>query len=205
MKSLLLLLWMITVAVSLQAQPDKPKQKKDKHEKTTNTTGKGKEGTNKIGNSGKEKQEKEQQIKKHEDIIWDGTNDKGKKGPHLSKNQPAPVRKAFQRDYPNAVNVRWSKYRGDWTATFANGLLTSTAVYHANGDLRDTRTPIPRSDLPGTIDDIFRKNPRMTVEDIIRINLPQQVRDIFRIKTTTDGIPKFRFYAADGREITYDY
>ena len=45
--------------------------------------------------------------KKSEEAIWDGTSEKG--GPKPSKNQPAKVRAAFQRDYPNATHVRWSK------------------------------------------------------------------------------------------------
>ena len=32
---------------------------------------------------------------------------KAAKGPIPSKNQPAKVRAAFQRDYPNAGNVSW--------------------------------------------------------------------------------------------------
>src|SRR5687767_5688376 len=56
-----------------------------------------------------EQKEKEAKEKKKQDEhnrkIWDGTSDKGGKGPMLSKNQPSKVRTAFQRDYPNAANV----------------------------------------------------------------------------------------------------
>src|SRR5688572_11357582 len=104
-----------------------------------NSQGKGKSKDKDKSKSGTviDKDDKEKQ--KHEDVIWDGTSDKDGGGPKPSKNQPAKVRASFSRDYPNAVNVRWSKYRGDWTATFGNGLFTSTAVYHANGQRRDTR------------------------------------------------------------------
>src|SRR5215212_740071 len=66
-----------------------------------------------------DKKEKDEHNKK----VWAGTNSSS----ISSKNQPAKVRAAFQRDYPNGGNVTWSKYRGDWTATFKNGLLMSTA------------------------------------------------------------------------------
>lgn len=166
-----------------------------------NSQGKGK-GKNK-GQSEKAKGNKERD---HEDIIWEGTSDKGGKGPKPSKNQPAKVRAAFQQDYPNAVNVRWSKYRGDWTATFGNGVFTSTAVYHANGDRRDTRTPVPRAQVPGIIlDDILKRKPQTRLEDIIKIEVPQQVKDIFRVKTILDGVTKFLFYNTDGKEVKYDY
>ena len=196
MKSAYLLILLLAVCVNLSAQPTKPQQKKEKHDKVAKSQDK---------KSGKPGKETTNQGKKHEDIIWEGTTDQNGKGPLPSKNQPASVRKAFLRDYPNAVNVRWSKYRGDWTATFGNGVFTSTAVYHANGDRRDTRTPIPRQDLPRRIEDIFKKSPQTRVEDIIKINLPQRAADIFRIKTIADGILKFRFFNTEGQEVKYDY
>ena len=65
--------------------------------------------------------------------VWGGTSGTGKP----SKNQPAKVSQAFAADYPGAGNVSWSKYRGDWTATFNNNGITSTAVYHANGQRKE--------------------------------------------------------------------
>ena len=142
--------------------------------------------------------------KKHDDAVWEGTSNQGG-GAKPSKNQPAKVRAAFQRDYPNVVNVRWSKYRGDWTATFGNGLLTSTAVYHANGERRDTRTPVPQAQLPQIIfKDIFKGTPKTELGDIIRIQVPF-LKDIYRVKTTTDGVSKFVFYNSDGMVVQYDY
>lgn len=144
--------------------------------------------------------------KKHEDIVWEGTSDNYGKGPKPSKNQPAKVRASFRRDYPNAVNVSWSKYRGDWTATFGNGIFTSTAVYHANGDRRDTRTPVQQSQVPRNIfDSIFKRRPQIQLGDIIKINVPQAVTDIFRIKTILDGTSRFVYYDANGKEVTYNY
>ena len=59
----------------------------------------------------KEKEAKEKkQHEEHNKKVWDGTSDKGGKSPIASKNQPAKVRAAFQRDYPNAGNVSWYKY-----------------------------------------------------------------------------------------------
>lgn len=56
-----------------------------------------------------------------------------------AKNQPAKVRAAFQRDYPNATNVSWTKNQGSWTATFNNGRIfnsRTSATYHSNGERR---------------------------------------------------------------------
>lgn len=53
-----------------------------------------------------------------------------------SKNTPRKVEDAFRSDFPNASNVRWTKDRGTWTATFGGGGIfgsTRSATYRANG------------------------------------------------------------------------
>jgi len=140
------------------------------------------------------------------DVIWDGTQNNNGENPKASKNQPAKVRANFASDYPNASNVVWSKYRGDWTATFNNGIVRSVAVYHANGQRKDTRTVVQKTQLPKVIlDDIFKKRRNAQLSDIVKIEAPQMVKDIFRIKTIEGGTPRFNFYDADGKEVTYAY
>jgi hypothetical protein len=163
-----------------------------------------------LNNGNNEQKEKETKVKKEKDEhskkIWDGTSGKRGKGPKLSKNQPAKVRAAFQRDYPNAGNVTWSKYRGDWAATFENGLAMSTALYHANGERRDTRTPIAKNEVPVTVlDSILKRRPGTWLEDIIKIDVPNVVKDIFRTKDNTQVKPVYFYYNSDGQLVNYDY
>ena len=155
----------------------------------------------------KERESKQKQIQtEHNKKIWGGTSDKGGKGPVLSKNQPAKVSAAFQRDYPNAGNVSWYKYRGDWTASFGNGLFMSTAVYHANGARRDTRTPVTRNEMPrNVIDAIFKRNPDARLEDNIRIEVPNVATDIFRIKDIIQGKSTYFYYDSNGQLVKYNY
>ena len=155
----------------------------------------------------KEKEANEKkQYEEHNKKIWAGTSDKNGKGPIPSKNQPTKVSAAFQRDYPNAVNVSWSKYRGDWTATFGNGLYRSTAVYHANGERRDTRTPVTRNELPvNVIDAIFKSNPNTRLDDVIKIEVPNVVKDIFRVKDILGGKPTYFYYDSNGQLVKYNY
>jgi len=142
----------------------------------------------------------------HEKKVWDGTYTNYGTAPKPSKRQPARVRSSFQRDYPGATGVSWSKYRGDWTATFGNGRWMSTAVYHANGDRRDTRTPVNRTEVPGRVlDSIFKKRPERKLGDIIKIELPQSIGEIFRIKDITGDKPVYLYYNREGREMKYDY
>ena len=174
---------------------EKGKQKeKSKNEKSTN-------------HSNKQQKEKEAKEKdEHNKKVWEGTSDKKGNGPKLSKNQPAQVRAAFQRDYPNASNPSWSKYRGDWTATFRNGLYMSTVVYHANGERKDTRTVVTKNEMPrNVLDSIFKRRPGTWLDDIIKIELPGVAKDIFRIKDLILGNPEYLYYNSDGWLVKYNY
>jgi hypothetical protein len=158
-------------------------------------------------NEQKEKEAKEKrQQDDHTKKVWAGTSGKSGNGPMPSKNQPAKVRAAFQRDYPDAGNVSWSKYRGDWTATFGNGFYRSTAVYHANGERRDTRTPVTRNEMPRNIfESIYKSHPGISLEDIIKIEVPNAAKDIFRIKDILGGKPAYFYYDSDGQLVKYNY
>jgi hypothetical protein len=154
---------------------------------------------------GDEKKEKAGKQSSGTDIFEGSSHKTTTGGGKPSKNQPAKVRAAFQRDYPNATNVTWSKYRGDWTATFSNGGITSTAVYHANGQRKDTRTAIGRSQLPQVIEDIFNKKQGVQVGNITRIDLPAAAQQIFRIKTIEGNSANYVYYDKHGKQVNYDY
>lgn len=189
MKQLLIFLFTFTLSITVSAQG-----KSKGNNKPQNITNK---------NNDKDKDTKERTD--HEKKIWEGTYTNTNDGPKPSKNQPAKVRAAFQRDYPNASNFYWSKYRGDWTATFRNGLWMSTAVYHANGDRRDTRTIVNRESIPKKIFDIITKKPEVQTNDVIKIEVPKVIKDIFRIKSIIDGKPQYTFYDSDGVTVQYNY
>lgn len=120
-----------------------------------------------------------------------------------AKNQPKKVQAALLRDYPAASNIVWSKYKGDYTATFNNGPWRSTAVYHANGDRRDTRTPITRQQLPGTTiwDKIFKRD-NVVPASYIQIERPTLREKVIRILT---GNNIAIYYDEQGNKIQYDY
>lgn len=143
MRKILAVLVAVIISLASAAQGNSGNKGKSKNNPSAQTDNSGNggnsgsaDGKGKDKDKGKDK-EKEGKIKndEHDRKVWDGVGENSCMKP--SKNQPAKVRAAFQRDYPNATNVRWTKCRGDWTATF-NGLFRSTAVYHANGYRRDT-------------------------------------------------------------------
>lgn len=198
MKQLLILLFISILSIAISAQGNSQEKGKENKKSTASTSN--------DNNKAKEKDNKEvKERAEHEKKIWEGTYTKATDGPKPSKNQPAKVRVTFRRDYPNATNVSWSKYRGDWTATFRNGLLMSTAVYHANGDRRDTRTPINKESIPKKIFDIITKKPEVQPDDVIKIEVPKVIKDIFRIKSVIDGKPQYIYYNNEGVTVQYNY
>lgn len=123
-------------------------------------------------------------------------------GQGSAKNQPKKVQAALLRDYPNASNVVWSKYKGDYTATFNNGAWRSTAVYHANGERRDTRTPLTRDQLPGSIwDRIFRRD-NVTPTEYVQIERPSTLQKIYRV---VSGNNATYYYDQNGNKVSYNY
>lgn len=193
MKQLLIFLFASVLSIAILAQGN------------SQGKGKGNNKSEKAANKNNGQDKNVQDRTDHEKKIWEGTYANTNDGPKPSKNQPAKVRAAFQSDYPNASNVYWSKYRGDWTATFRSGLWMSTAVYHANGDRRDTRTIINRESVPKKIFDIITKRPEVQTNDIIKIEVPKVIKDIFRIKSIIDGKPQYTFYDSDGVTVQYNY
>jgi hypothetical protein len=78
-----------------------------------------------------------------------------------SKNLPSKVRSSFNRDYPNATNVSWTKNEGYWTATFPNGIYRTSVTYSANGqrttNSRRTRSKTANSQGGSVWDKILSK------------------------------------------------
>ena len=197
MKKIFLFFVSVTICVSLLAQGNSGAKGKDKK--------KDKENSSQTDNPANAK-EKEDKIKndEHDRKVWDGIGNNSCMKP--SKNQPAKVREAFQRDYPNAINVRWTKCRGDWTASFNGLIFRSTAVYHANGDRRDTRTPVGQDNIPRKIlDEILKRLPGVSIDGAIKIEVPNVIKDIFRIKNIIEGKAQYDYYDSDGIQTTYDY
>lgn len=222
MKKLFLFIAAVFLSFSLLGQGNSGGKGKSKDNSATSQTNNPADmqehgnGKNKVKdkNKGKEEDDKDNGEKykqekakndEHDRKVWDGvegTDGCGK----LSKKQPAKVRSSFKQDYPNAMNVRWSKCRGDWTASFGNGVFQSTAIYHANGERRDTRTPVTQKEMPKIIlDSIFKKRPKFNLGDIIKIEKPGSLEEIFRLKDTNESGVEFLFFNKLGEAIKYDY
>lgn len=210
MKNLVAILLFLFISGTLMAQGNSGN--KGKSNKTTTTTddntnqGKDKDknkdkNKEKDKDKNKDKDDNDKSWNDHDKKVWDGIGDNSCMKP--SKNQPAKVSSAFNRDYPGAVNVRWTKCRGDWTATFNGSLFRSTAVYHANGQRRDTRTPVSRDNIPRRIlDIILKRDPKRNIDGAIKIDVPNSANEIFRIRDVNN---QFEYYNNDGMKVNYNY
>ncbi|MDZ4794595.1 MAG: hypothetical protein SGI83_09980 [Bacteroidota bacterium] len=190
MKKQFLVFAAILLALSVTAQGNSGKKEKVKQKNKGNAA--------QTGNPTTAKKDKDDKL------VWDGIGNNSCMKP--SKNQPARVRAAFQRDYPFASVIRWTKCRGDWTATFGNGLWMSTAVYQANGDRRDTRTSIGQDNIPRKVlDGIYRRLPGIILDGAVKIEVPNIINDIFRIKNMLNGKADYQYFNSEGESVTYSY
>ncbi|MBC7936908.1 MAG: hypothetical protein H7Y86_16295 [Rhizobacter sp.] len=79
--------------------------------------------------------------KKYDRNNDDQYNRNGSYNNKYTSNAPRKVRDAFERDYPNASNVSWTKERGVWTVSFKrSGLFggSNSVSYQANGQRVNT-------------------------------------------------------------------
>lgn len=209
MKKIITLSVCLGMSILVFAQGNSGKNKdKQKNNPSAQQDNPGQSDHGNSGNKDKDNKTKNKDAKQREDEhdrkVWDGIGDNSCMKP--SKNQPAKVRAAFQRDFPNVMNVRWTKCRGDWTATFDRLPFRSTAVYHANGDRRDTRTPVGQQDVPRRIlDVILKRRPDARLDDAIKIEVPNVVKEIFRIKNILEGKTVYEYYDTDGSVVDYNY
>jgi hypothetical protein len=121
-----------------------------------------------------------------------------------SRTQPKKVDEAFLKDYPEAQNVVWSKYKGNHTASFTNAGVKSTAMYLSNGERRDTRTPITRPQLPGeatTWDEVFKRD-NVEPRAFIQIERPTETAKLYRVIGADKSVA---FYNETGVKVEYDY
>ena len=97
--------------------------------------------------------------------------------------QNTQVQLSFQRDYPDARDVRWIQTNDQWHATYRDSYdRNNDAYYDQYGRRWDTHTDWDRKDLPRNVDDRFNRRYRHDGEyRVVRIERPAY-RPLFEIR-----------------------
>lgn len=148
MKKLLLIALVSFAAFTATAQGNgKNKQKKAKSEKVERDNDDRYEN-NRRDRDNDDRYEKDRKDRDNDDRYQRDRRDRDNRGndqilnqsDKYSKNTPRKVGDAFNRDFPNATSVSWTKNQGSWTANYRNGGIlggSGTATYRANGQRVD--------------------------------------------------------------------
>jgi hypothetical protein len=76
----------------------------------------------------------------------------------IAQNVPAPVKQAFETNFPNTTVKKWDKEDGDYEANFNTNGKTMSATFDAAGNLKETETGIKISELPAPVADYVKTN-----------------------------------------------
>ena len=135
MKKLLLIALVSFAAFTATAQGNgKNKQKKAKSEKVE------RDNDDRYENNRKDRDNDDRYERERKDRDNRGNDQILNQSGKYSKNTPRKVSDAFNRDFPNATSVSWTKNQGSWTANYRNGGIlgaSGTATYRANGQRVD--------------------------------------------------------------------
>jgi hypothetical protein len=86
---------------------------------------------------------------------------------------PVPVKKAFSKKFPAAVDVKYEMEKKDYEITFKDEGTEMSAIFDATGAWIETETEIKASDLPAEVSASVKKNfPGFKLSEIVRTETP---------------------------------
>ena len=188
MKSIYLLaVCALITAGSVAQENDRPKEK-DKKEK-----------------SPKDPREENDQVMRHEKIIWAGTsvqlNDKSKD----TRNVPDTVLNSFRQFFPDQPIDNVRKYRGLYAITFSNAVYTTTLIYKADGTFVEARTVATDSILPSMVKDKLKERKKeYSPDEVVMIEKPNKEK-FYRLHLKENQKERFAVFNESGDEVNYNY
>lgn len=87
------------------------------------------------------------------------------------KAPPAPVKEAFQKQYPD-VKVKWEREDGNYEASFSKNNVKTSAVYDEQGNLQETETAIPQQEFPRAAKEFIAEKKLGSVKEVAKIVQP---------------------------------
>jgi hypothetical protein len=188
MKSIYLLAISALISVGSLAQANDEAKEKDKKEK-----------------SPKASRVENDQVTRHEKIIWAGTdvklNDKSKD----TRNVPDAVLTSFRQFFPDQPIDNVRKYRGLYAITFSNEVYTTTLIYKADGTFVEARTVATDSILPSVVKDKLKeRNKEYSPDEVVMIEKPNKEK-FYRLHLKENHKERFAVYNEHGDEVNYSY
>ncbi len=116
---------------------------------------------------------------------------------------PVAVTSAFEKAFPNAMDVDWDMKGEQWKVEFETGILfTDHEIwYDAGGRMLRHEEEISEGDLPEAIrKSITTEFPGYRVDDVERITLGNETNYAMELKSKGQGEWKVA-YAEDGRQL----
>ncbi|MBO9617799.1 MAG: PepSY-like domain-containing protein [Niabella sp.] len=87
------------------------------------------------------------------------------------KTPPAPVKAAFQKQYPG-VKAKWELEDGNYEASFTNKNVKTSAIYDEKGNLQETETAIPGQEFPKAAKDFITSKKLGPIKETAKIVKP---------------------------------
>lgn len=113
---------------------------------------------------------------------------------------PASVKNAFQKKFPKAVHVKWSKENAsEYEADFAIGKTAMSANFDTSGKWLETETTIRPDELPQAVSNAVKKlYPKFTLTAAAKIETQKNVRYEAELKSSKGSTIEKEFLV-DGR------
>jgi len=163
--------------------------------------GKTKEKQDKAANA---RQQTDDNLTKHEHIIWAGTGVDLKDKAKDAKTTPDAVSASFRQFFPDQEIDNVRKYHGLYAITFSNPVYTTTLIYKSNGTFVEARTVATEADLPLAVKEKVNRKSGYTADDVVIIENANKEK-FYRVHMKKGTDSEYLFYNPQGEQILYDY
>jgi len=83
---------------------------------------------------------------------------------------PGPAKAAFEKAYPGATKIKWSREKQDFEVNFLFASKEMAAVYAGTGVLKETEETIATRDLPPAVQSFVKQHyPKAVIKEAAKI------------------------------------
>jgi hypothetical protein len=85
------------------------------------------------------------------------------------KDVPAPVKNAFQKQYPKVAAVKWTKEKEKFEASFDLSKVDNSVLFDGQGNVLETEVEIQTSQLPAGVLAYIKAQYKQTIKEAAKI------------------------------------